>query len=179
LSAESEEPGHVNSQPFDWADLVAGIRAGDEEAVWQLGNIFESGIRYFLRRGLGHHNLQSGQREVLSRVVKSIRETSIDNPNRLASHVLTVLRQYISSQMTAGAYLFLEDELRVNINDMSAIRDLAAKIAAVDRETLRRYYEGKETSKQGCPALNIPPARFRAVRSNIRTAVTPQRELNR
>ncbi|HWZ32384.1 MAG TPA: hypothetical protein VNX18_13685 [Bryobacteraceae bacterium] len=172
-------PAGVNSQPFDWADLVAGIRSGDEEAVWRLGNIFQDGIRSFLRRGLGQHKLQSRQREVLSQVIQSIRETPIDNPNCLASHVLTVLRQYISSQMMAGPSLVLDDESRVNMNDIGAIRDLLAKIAAVDREALRRYYVDQETSEQVCQALNLPATRFLAVTSTIRTAVTPRGCLNR
>ena len=32
-----EGPTQGNSRPVDWADLVAGIRAGDEEAVFRLG----------------------------------------------------------------------------------------------------------------------------------------------
>ena len=48
-----EGPTQGNSRPVDWADLVAGIRAGDEEAVLRLGDIFRGGIRFFLRRGLG------------------------------------------------------------------------------------------------------------------------------
>ena len=107
-----------NRQPVDWADLVAGIRAGDEEAILRLGDIFQGGIRYFLRRGLGQRKLESRQREVLSLVIQSIRETSIDDPNRLASYVLTVLRQYIGSQITAGPHLVSENETPVNIKSV-------------------------------------------------------------
>src|ERR1700681_4099083 len=131
-----EGPTQGNSRPVDWADLVAGIRAGDEEAVLRLGDIFRGGIRYFLRRGLGQHKLQSRQREVLSLVIKNIRETSIDDPNRLGSYVLTVLRQYIGSQMTACPHLVSENESRGNIKSMGAIRDLLAKMADIDREAL-------------------------------------------
>src|ERR1700675_4667951 len=47
-----EGPTQGNSRPVDWADLVAGIRAGDEEAVLRLGDIFQGVIRFFLRRVL-------------------------------------------------------------------------------------------------------------------------------
>jgi hypothetical protein len=147
-----EGPTQGNSQPVDWVDLVAGIRASDEEAVLRLGDIFQSGIRYFLRRGLGQHKLESRQREVLSLVIKSIRETSIDDPNRLASYVLTVLRQYIGSQITAGPHLVSENHSLVNIKRVGAIRELLGKIADVDREALLRYYVGKETGEQVCRA---------------------------
>src|SRR5258708_7740357 len=105
-------PTRGNSQPVGWVDLVAGIRAGDKEAVLRLGDIFQGGIRFFLRRALGQRKLQSRQREVLSLLIKGIRETSIDDPNRLASYVLTVLRQYIDSPMTARPPLALKTESR-------------------------------------------------------------------
>ena len=57
-----EGPTQGNSQPVDWADLVAGIRAGDEEAVSRLREIFQGAIRYFLRRALGQHKLESRRR---------------------------------------------------------------------------------------------------------------------
>jgi hypothetical protein len=157
------------SQPVDWVDLVAGIRAGDEKAVVRLAAIFQDGIRFFLRRGLGPHKLQRRQREVLSLVVQSIQGTSIDSPNRVASLVLAVLQQYISSQRAAGPYVIRENEVKVE--NLRAIRKLLAKIAAVDEEAVRRYYVDRETSEQICRSLNITSARFQAVRSNLRAGV--------
>ena len=169
------EESTQGSQPVDWVDLVAGIRAGDEQAVLQLGNIFRNGIRFFLRRALGQHRLQSRQREVLSLVVTSIQETSIDNPNRLASHVLDILQQYIHSQPADANDLILETDWRVNINNVRAIRKFLAKIAAVDREALRRYYVDKQSSEQICEALeNFTSSRLHAVRSTFRSAGRPR-----
>jgi hypothetical protein len=162
-----------NRHPIDWMDLVAGIRAGDEEAVLRLRNIFQGGIRYFLRRGLGEHKLQSRQTEVLSLVIKSIRETSIDTPNHLASHVLTVLQEYISVQITAKPCLALEKETYTNINNIGAIRHFLAKLAAVDRETLRRYYINNQASKSD-EELTFTSSRFHAVRSTFRSAARPR-----
>src|ERR1700692_4207304 len=130
-----EGPTQGNSRPVDWADLVAGIRAGDEEAVLRLGDIFRGGIRYFLSRALGQHQLESRQREVLSVVITSIKENSIREPNRLVSYVLTVLHQYISSQMTVSPHLVSEKDSHANVH-VGAIRTLLANIAAVDREAL-------------------------------------------
>lgn len=159
-----EGPTQGNSRPIDWADLVAGIRAGDEEAVFRFGDIFRGGIHFFLRQGLGQHKLESRQREVLSLVIKNIREISIDDPNRLASYVLTVLREYIGSQVTACPHLVSEDELPVNIERVGAIRELLGKIADVDREALHRYYVDKETGEQICRELNITSTRLRALK---------------
>lgn len=173
-----EGPTQGNSRPVDWADLVAGIRAGDEEAVFRLGDIFRGGIHFFLRQGLGQHKLESRQREVLSLVIKNIREASIDDPNRLASYVLTVLREYIGSQITACPHLVSEDESPVNIKSVGAIRELLGKIAVVDREALRRYYVDKETGEQICRELNITSTRFRAIKNTARTAGMRRGELN-
>src|SRR6202030_3449373 len=147
-----EGPTQGNGRPVDWADLVAGIRAGDEEAVLRFGDIFRGGIHFFLRQGLGQHKLESRQREVLSLVINDIRETFIDDPNRLASYVLTVLREYIGSQITACPHLVSEDESllgeriappqaraydsrvladAVNIKSVGAISELLGKIADV------------------------------------------------
>jgi len=157
-----EGPTQGNSRPIDWADLVTGIRAGDEEAVFRFGDIFRGGIHFFLRQGLGQHKLESRHREVLSLVITNIRETSIDDPNRLASYVLAVLSEYIGSQLTARPHLVSEDELPVNIERVGAIRELLGKIADVDREALHRYYVDKETGEQICRELNITSTRLRA-----------------
>jgi hypothetical protein len=169
-----EGPTQGSSPPVDWVDLVAGIRSGDQDAVLRLGDIFQDAIRFFLHRGLGQHKLQTRQREVLSLVIKSIRETSIDHPNRLASHVLTVLREYIGTQMTACPHLVSENESRGNIHNMGAIRELFAKITDVDKEALHRYYVAKETRERVCRALNITPARFHAIKRTARTALMPR-----
>jgi hypothetical protein len=172
-----EGPTRGNSRPVDWVDLVAGIRAGDEDAVLRLGDIFQGGIRFFLRRGLGQHKLESRQQEVLSLVIKNIGETSIDDPNRLASYVLTVLHQYIGSQITAGPRLVSEKESPVSIKSVGAIRELLGKIADVDREALLRYYVDNETREQICRSLKITSARFRAIKRTTRTGVMPRGEL--
>jgi hypothetical protein len=173
-----EGPTQGNSRPADWTDLVAGIRAGDEEAVLSLGDIFRGGIRYFLRRGLGQYKLESRQREVLSLVTKNIRETSIDDPNRLASYVLTVLREYIGSQITACPHLVSEDESPMNIKSVGAVRELLGKIADVDREALHRYYVDRETAEEVCRELNITSTRFRVIKNTTRTAGMRRGELN-
>jgi hypothetical protein len=173
-----EGPTQGNSRPVDWVDLVAGIRAGDEEAVLRLGDIFRGGIRYFLRRGLGQHKIESRQREVLSLVIKNIREASIDDPNRVASYVLTVLHQYIGSQITAGPRLVSEKESPVSIKSVGAIRELLGKIADVDREALLSYYVDNETREQVCRSLKITSARFRAIKRTTRTGVMPRGELS-
>ncbi len=91
-------------------------------------------------------------------VIKSIRETSIDDPNRLASHVLTVLREYIGSQMTACPHLVSENESRGNIHNIGAIGELFAKITDVDREALHRYYVDKGITRANLPgAERYPP----------------------
>jgi hypothetical protein len=142
----------------------------------RLGDIFQGGIRFFLRRGLGPHKLESRQREVLSLVIKGIRETSIGDPNRLASYVLTVLRQYIGSQMSARPHLVAKNESPVNIKSVRAITELLGNIADVDREALRRYYVAKETREQVCRSLKITSARFRAIKRATRTGVMPRGE---
>jgi hypothetical protein len=177
MSVKRSTPG--NSQAIDWVDLVEGIRAGDEEAVLRLGNIFQAGIRFFLRRGLGQHKLQRRQQAVLSLVIESLRETSIDDPNRLASYVLTVLCQYIGSQMTACPHLASENESRVNIKSVGAIRELLAKIADVDREALHRYEVDQETGEQVCRAPNITSPRFRGIKRTTGIALMPRAGLNR
>ena len=165
-----EGPTRGSDQPAGWVDLVAGIRAGDEQAVLWLEDIFQSGIRYFLSRALGQHQLESRQREVLALVIKSIKENSIREPSRLASYVLTVLRQYISSQMTVSLHLVPEKGSHANVH-VDAIRTLLANIAAVDREALHRYYVGGETVEQICRALNLISSRFHSVRNTTRAAV--------
>jgi predicted transposase len=173
-----EGPTQGNNRPIDWADLVAGIRAGDEEAVSRLREIFQGAIRYFLRRALGHHKLESRQKEVFALLIKNIRETFIEDPNRLASCVLTLLRQYIGSQITACPYLVSEDESPVNIQSVGAIRELLGKIGVVDREALRRYYVDKETGEQICRELNITSTRFRVIKNTPRTSGMRRGELN-
>lgn len=156
---------------IDWVGVVAGIREGDAGAASLLANIFEGGIRFFLARVLGQHKLQYRQREVLSLVIRSIRTGSIDNPNRLASHVLTILNEYIRSQTAVGVHLAIQNEKRANKKDIAVILELLAKIEAVDREALRRYYVEGATSEQVCQVLHLPSARFHRLKSTLRSAV--------
>jgi hypothetical protein len=131
-----------------------------------LEEIFGGGIRLFLRRALGQHELENRQREVLGLVIESIKNTSIDDPNRLASCVLTALRQYTHSQMTAAPPSVPEDQSRVN-----AVTELLDEITAVDLEALRRYYLGRETEEQICRALDTTSSRFRALKTTVRTEI--------
>jgi hypothetical protein len=161
------------NQPVDWVDLVARIRGGDEEGVSRLREIFQGAIRFFLRRALGQHKLESRQKEVFDILITNLREVSIDNPNRLASYVLTLLRQYINSHITASPHLVSVKESNAN-GRVGPIRTMLANIAALDREALRRYYVDQETEEQICRALNITPARFRSLRNTTRAAVMSQ-----
>jgi hypothetical protein len=137
----SRQKGH--SQPVDWVDLVERIQAGDQQAVSRLEDIFQVGIHFFLCRTLGQHKLEYRQREVLSLVIRNIREPGFDNPNRLGSHVLMVLRQYIGFQMTACPHLVAEDQSRANA-DGRAVGELLANITAIDKEAFKRYREDKK-----------------------------------
>src|SRR5258708_38948906 len=94
-------PSSDDSQHAHWVALAARVRAGDIEAVSRLGEIFQRGIRFFLRRTLGQEKLEDRQNEVLSLIAQDLGETSIDNSTRLTSRVENVLRQYIGSQITA------------------------------------------------------------------------------
>jgi hypothetical protein len=162
-----------NTHFRDWVNLVEGIRAGDQEADLRLRNIFQGGIRFFLRQGLGRRKLQSRQREVFSLAIRSIRESFVANPNRLASHVLTVLQQYIDLQMTAGARLALENGTRESIRNADAVRELLANIATVDGEALRRYREYKEASGQISRVSNTCSARLRRRSREPAPSVSP------
>ncbi len=159
-----------DSQPAHWVDLAARIRAGDKEAVLQLGAILQSGIRFFLRRALGQEKLESRQNEVLSLIAKDLGEASIDNACDLTSRVVTVLRQYIGSQIAAHPHLVLENESRVDIH-VDAVKELLTELSTVDRQALYRYYVEKETEEQIGRALNITPARFHALKNTTKIAV--------
>ena len=163
-------PPSDDSEPDRWVDLAARIRAGDKEAIFRLGAIFQGGIRFFLCRGLGQEKLESRQNEVLSLIAKDLGETSIDNPSHLVSRVVTVLRQYIGSQITAYPHLVSENESRVNIH-VAAVKKLLAELATVDRKALFRYYVNRETEEQICSALNITLARFHGLKNATKTAV--------
>jgi hypothetical protein len=161
-----EEPGQANGPHPEWVGLVARIRAGDEEAVVQLEDTFRGGIRLFLRRALGQHELENRQREVLRLVIESLRTTAIDDPNRLVSCVLTALRQYVDSQTIGTPYWVPESESHVN-----AIRESLDVTDAVETEALRRFYVGMETEEQICQALHITPGRLRAMKNTVRAGV--------
>jgi hypothetical protein len=163
-------PSSDDSQPAHWVALAARIRAGDKEAILRLGAIFRGGIRFFLRRALGQEKLENRQNEALSLIAKDLGEASVDNPDRLAFRLVTVLRQYIGSQISAYPHLVSENESRVNIH-VAAVKELLAKLAAVDRQALYRYYVDKETEEQICPGLNITPAHFHALKNTTKNAV--------
>jgi hypothetical protein len=106
--------------------------SGRRGRVSRLREIFQGAIRFFLRRALSQHKLESRQKEVFDILIKNLREISIDNPNRLASDVLTLLRQYINSHITASPHLVSVKESNANAR-VGAIKTMLANIAALDK----------------------------------------------
>src|SRR5436305_1232210 len=98
------------NQPVDWVDLIARIRAGDDEGVSRFREIFQDAIRHFLRGAIGQHQLEFRQNEVIALLIARIRDNSNGDPNRLASYVLTMLRQYIGSQIKSSPHLVADTE---------------------------------------------------------------------
>jgi len=163
------------------AGIVQGIRDGGDRAETMLVERYSRGLRYFLARRVNdQERARDLLQETLCIAIQKLRETDLDNPERLAGYLRGIA---VRVAMNAGRrrkrepYLMEEDAIaEIPDNEprpfqfvareqtAAAVRALLRTMpVARDRELLTRYYVRDEDKKDICAALNLDSLHFNRV----------------
>ena len=82
LSSYSEQKPPTVTEP-SWGQVVDRIRHDDPTGMEDLYRVFSKGVRFFLYRQLGPHDLDDKVHDVFLIVTQSIRNGDLREPDRL------------------------------------------------------------------------------------------------
>jgi len=172
-------------QEPSWSLLVDRIRTGDPAGMEQLYAVFSKGVRYYLWRQLGAHDLDDKVHDIFLIVTQSIRRGDLREPERLMGYVRTVLRRQVAAYIEEAVRLRrneVEIEPALNLTDreisperrvvdketqevaMRVLRSLPTR----DREVLVRFYLEEQSAEQICREMELTETQFRLIKSRAK-----------
>ncbi|MGP8245681.1 MAG: RNA polymerase sigma factor [Bryobacteraceae bacterium] len=181
-SDSHEDP---ESLSHSWAELVARIQGGDQEALEELYRVFSRGIRFYLCRQLGSQDLDDKVHDVFLIITQAIQKGELRQPERLMGYVRTIVRRQVAIHIDAAVQArrnqaSLEvgsvvrdrqpDPERIAIERQSlelAMRILNS-IPERDREVLVRFYLREQSQEQICQELKLSSTQFRLIKSRAK-----------
>jgi RNA polymerase sigma-70 factor, ECF subfamily len=184
LSSFSEQKPPVVSEP-SWGHVVDRIRHGDPTGMEELYRVFSKGVRFFLYRQLGPHDLDDKVHDVFLIVTQSIRNGDLREPDRLMGYVRTVVRRQVAAHIESAVqnrrnHTDLEGGVVLSArgpdpekgaierqNEELAMRVLNS-IGKRDREVLVRFYLQEQTPDQICDAMRLTETQFRLIKSRAK-----------
>jgi len=154
----------------DWKALADGIRTGQRAAVEQFNQVFNSGIRFFIRKELGQQGLEDNVHDCAAAVIDALRETNFDESEQFVGFVRVTVKRYISDRATG--------ETAVPCSEAGVIAaGVLRNLSSFERGVLQRYYVLKQPEGQICREAGIRPdalrnLKLRALQSFIDQAGT-------
>ena len=185
MSSSPTSEQSTNVLEPSWSDVVDKIRRDDPTGMEELYRVFSKGIRFFLFRQLGPHDLDDKVHDVFLIVAQSIRNGDLREPERLMGYVRTVVRRQVAAHIETavqarrnhtdieGGVVLSDhgpDPERGAIerqNEELAMRVLQS-IAKRDREVLIRFYLDEQTPAEICQAMRLTETQFRLIKSRAK-----------
>ena len=179
-----EQQTSSNIEPC-WPDVVERIRNGDPLGMEELYRVFAKGIRFFLYRQLGPHDLDDKVHDAFLTVAQSIRNGDLREPERLMGYVRTIVRRQIAAHIEDAVHarrnhadieggVVLSDRRPdpergaiEHQNEELALRVLNS-IGKRDREVLVRFYLEEQSSDEICRAMRLTETQFRLIKSRAK-----------
>lgn len=183
-SAVVLEP-EVESRKTDWVELVDRIGRGDGGGMEELYRHFAKGVRLYLARNLGSHDLEDKVQDTFLVVLQAIRQGELREPERLTGFIRTVVRRQVASWIEKAVVVRSN---RVDLENGAAILDprdnpeltaiakqhekiVEAVLRGVgrrDREILTRFYLMEQTQEQICGQMGLSLNQFRLLKSRAK-----------
>jgi RNA polymerase sigma-70 factor (ECF subfamily) len=175
----------TTTQEPSWSLLVDRIRSGDPAGMEHLYAVFSKGVRYYLWRQFGAHDLDDKVHDIFLIVTQSIRRGDLREPERLMGYVRTVLRRQVAAYIEEAVHLRrneMEIDPALNLTDrgisperrvveketqevaMRVLRSLPAR----DREVLVRFYLKEQSADQICREMELTDTQFRLIKSRAK-----------
>jgi RNA polymerase sigma-70 factor, ECF subfamily len=177
------QPGNTGEP--SWSQLVERVRAGDPAGMEQLYAVFAKGVRSYLWRQLGAHDLDDKVHDIFVIVTQSIRRGDLRDPERLMGYVRTVLRRQVAAYIEDAIHarrneVEIEPGLNLTDRQVSPERQVLEKqtqevamrilrsLPERDREVLARFYLEEQTPEQICSEMNLTETQFRLIKSRAK-----------
>lgn len=168
-----------------WTPLVEGALAGDAAAIEELYRLLARGIRFFLCRHLGSHDLDDRVHDTFLVIIRSIQSGGLREPERLMGFVRTIVRRQVASyieesMLSRREQLDLEVSGRVADHrhdpEQQILREqriqlmlqVLRSISPRDREILTRFYLYEQTQEQICEEMGLTETQFRLLKSRAK-----------
>jgi RNA polymerase sigma-70 factor (ECF subfamily) len=185
----SAQPPVLPQERLPWASLVERIQTGDPSGLEELYGVFTTGIRYYLCRQLGPHDLDDKVHDAFLTITQSIRRGDLREPERLMGYVHTIVRRQVA------AYIGLAVESRRNIGTadygavlcdqqpdpertvierqkVELVLSLLNSLPRRDREVLVRFYLKEQSPGQIRREMVLTDTQFRLVKSRAKARFT-------
>jgi RNA polymerase sigma-70 factor (ECF subfamily) len=173
------------SLSHSWAELVARIQSGDQEALEELYRVFSKGIRFYLCRQLGSQDLDDKVHDVFLIITQSIQKGELRQPERLMGYVRTIVRRQVAIHIDAAVQARRN---QASLEVGSAVRDrrpdperiaierqnlelamrILNSIPERDRDVLIRFYLREQPQEQICDELRLSSTQFRLIKSRAK-----------
>lgn len=169
----------------EWGELVAKVKAGEDEGMEQLYKLFSRGIRYYLCRQLGPQELEDKVHDTFLIVVNAIRRGDLREPERLMGFVRTVVRRQVAAYIESAVHTRREQadletgitvaDKKQNPEQEAILRQKTALMKSVleslnqrDRDILVRFYLMEQPQDQICREMSLTETQFRLLKSRAK-----------
>jgi RNA polymerase sigma factor (sigma-70 family) len=172
-------------QPGEWADLVANIQQGRQDAIERLYALFGRGVRYFLSRQLGPQDIDDKVHDTFLVVLNAIRRGDLREPDRLMGFVRTVVRRSVANHIDhivvqRKDYTGLDENFAMpdartdperdtlRRQRISIMKQVLRSISRRDREILTRFYLHEQTQEEICHEMGLNDTQYRLLKSRAK-----------
>ena len=167
-------------------EMVERIQAGERVALEELYGIFARGVRFYLCRHLGPHDLEDRIHDTFLIVVQAIRRGELREPARLLGFIRTVVRRQVAACIEqavqdrrdqvemdvavprAEDHRSSPEERAIDNEHSRVMRTLLEELPDRDRDVIRRFYILEQTQEQICRELKMTETQYRLVKSRAK-----------
>ncbi len=146
------------------SELVMAVRAGDQDAISELRQLFYPGTQFLVQRRLGSGNVEPQVAEILDSVLRTIQADGTVTGVNLASMVRQSIAEHCPVKVESSANRAVADNSAV-----AQAKGVWDGLSPVELDALRRCYVLREPPESFLEALRLTPDQFRAIRSKART----------
>lgn len=172
-------------QGYDYAELIARIRAGDNDAMDELYQTLQRGVRWMVRRSIGPQDTDDVVNDVFYTAFRMIQRGAVQEPEHLIAYVRGIARHHILACIhsrvvareheadleTAGEQpdgLPSPEEV-VRAKEFAGLaREAMAKLPPRRREVLARFYLQNQSAEEIRRELNLTATQFRLLKNRAK-----------
>jgi RNA polymerase sigma-70 factor (ECF subfamily) len=170
---------------YDWNELVARIKAGEQSGMEDLYKLFSRGIRFYLCRQLGPQELDDKVHDTFLIVVQAIKKGDLREPERLMGFVRTIVRRQVAAHIDVAVQTRREqtdldsglpivdrkrtpEEKAIGRQNEEIITEVLRAMSSRDREILTRFYLHEQSQELICAEMKLTETQFRLLKSRAK-----------